>query len=61
MGMIKEIKDLKCPGHEYLPDACHFIYGVPYVSFSPLPNTLCTRCGETMSSHENQKKYKKYC
>lgn len=55
MGMIKEIKDLKCPGHEYLHDACHFIYGVPYASFSPLHNTLCTRCGEAMSMHEIQR------
>lgn len=54
MGMIKEIKDLKCPGHEYIHDGCNFVYEVPYASFRPLPNTLCKRCGDAMSLLETQ-------
>lgn len=55
MGLIKEIKDLKCPGHGYLQDNCTFIYEVPYASFRAPPETPCNRCGEAMSMHEIQK------
>lgn len=54
--MIKELKDLKCPGHEFVHDNYFFSYEVPYASFRPRLNTPCKRCGETMSSHENQKR-----
>lgn len=56
MGMLKEIRDLKCPQHEYLRDEFYFIYEVSYASCKPLPNTLCRRCGMSMSLHEIQKK-----
>lgn len=53
--MIKEIRGLKCPNHDYVRDEYHFMYEEAYPFAKPLPTTWCKRCGYTMSLHKVQK------
>ena len=55
MGMVKEIKGLKCKGHDYLRDNYNFMYAEQYPGCKPHQNTRCVRCGYTMSLHNPQK------
>lgn len=52
--MVKEIKGLKCPSHDYVRDNHHFMYDLP-IGLSPNANTRCMRCKYTMSLHKPQK------
>lgn len=52
--MVKEIKGLKCPSHDYARDNYHFMYDLP-IGLSLNANTRCMRCGYTMSLHNPQK------
>lgn len=54
--MVKEIRGLKCPNHDYVRDNHYFTYQETFPGARPLPNTRCLRCGCTMSLHKGQKK-----
>lgn len=53
--MVKEIRGLKCPNHDYVRDNHHFMYKEVYPGARPLPGTRCIKCGYTMSLHKVQK------
>lgn len=55
MGILKEIKGLKCMHHDYLRDNYNFTYEEAYYGAKPLPSTRCKRCGYSMSLHKIQK------
>lgn len=53
--MVKEIRGLKCPNHDYVRDNHHFMYKEAYPGASPTLSTRCIKCGYTMSLHKTQK------
>ena len=53
--MVKEIRGLKCPNHDYVRDNHHFMYKEVYPGARPLSSTRCIKCGYTMSLHKAQK------
>ena len=53
--MVKEIRGLKCPNHDYVRDNHHFMYKEVYPGARPLSSTRCIKCGYTMSLHKVQK------
>ena len=53
--MVKEIKWLKCKGHDYLRDNYNIMYEEQYPGCKPHQNTRCVRCGYTMPLHNPQK------
>ena len=53
--MVKEIRGLKCPNHDYVRDNHHFMYQEAYPGARPLSSTRCIKCGYTMSLHKAQK------
>lgn len=53
--MVREIKGLKCPNHDYLKDNHHFMYQEAYSGARPTSSTRCMKCGYTMSLHKAQK------
>ena len=55
MKIIKEVRGLKCPNHDYVRDNYHFLYEEAYSGARPLPSTRCIKCGYTMSLHKPQK------
>lgn len=52
--MVKEIRGLKCPNHEFVRDNHNFTYDLP-VGLTPTNGTRCIRCGYTKSLHKPQK------
>lgn len=52
--MIKEIRGLKCPNHEFARDNHNFTYDLP-IGLTPTNGTRCIRCGYTKSLHKPQK------
>lgn len=52
--MIKEIKGLKCPSHDYVRDNHNFMYDLA-PGLTPTNYTKCLRCGYTKSLHKPQK------
>ena len=55
MKIIKEVRGLKCPNHDYVRDNHHFLYEEAYPGARPLSSTRCIKCGYTMSLHKPQK------
>ena len=53
--MVKEIRGLKCPNHDYVRDNHHLMYQEAYPGASPTSCTRCIKCGYTMSLHKAQK------
>lgn len=53
--MVKEIRGLKCPNHDYVRDNHHFMYQEAYPGASPTSSIRCIKCGYTMSLHKAQK------
>ena len=53
--MVKEIRGLKCPNHDYVRDNHHFMYQEAYPGARPLSSTRRIKCGYTMSLHKAQK------
>ena len=53
--MVREIRGLKCPNHDYVRDNHHFMYQEAYPGARPLSSTRCIKCGYTMSLHKVQK------
>lgn len=53
--MVKEIRELKCPNHDYVRDNHHFMYQEAYPGARPTSCTRCIKCGYTMSLHKAQK------
>ena len=53
--MVKEIRGLKCPNHDYVRDNHHFMYQEAYPGARPTSSTRCIKCGYTMSLHKSQK------
>ena len=53
--MVREIRGLKCPNHDYVRDNHHFMYQEAYPGARPLSSTRCIKCGYTMSLHKAQK------
>ena len=53
MGIIKEIKGLKCPNHTFLRDGHCFTYE-SIGGMNPNIGTRCLRCGYTKALHRNQ-------
>ena len=47
--MVKEIRGLKCPNHDYVRDNHHFMYQEAYPGARPLSSTRCIKCGYPMS------------
>ena len=54
MGIIKEIRGLKCPNHDYVRDNHNFTYE-SIGGLAPTNSTRCKRCGYTKSLHKPQK------
>ena len=54
-AMVREIRGLKCPNHDYVRDNHHFLYQEAYPGARPLSSTRCIKCGYTMSLHKAQK------
>jgi len=52
--MVKEIRGLKCPNHEYVRDNHNFTYDLPN-GLNPTNGTRCCRCGYTKSLHKPQR------
>lgn len=53
--MVKEIRGLKCPNHDYVRDNHHFMYQEAYSGARPTSSTRCMKCGYTKSLHKAQK------
>lgn len=53
--MVREIRGLKCPNHDYVRDNHHFMYQEAYPGARPTSSTRCIKCGYTMSLHKAQK------
>ena len=53
--MVREIRGLKCPHHEYVRDNHHFMYQEAYPGARPHSGTRCIKCGYTMSLHKAQR------
>lgn len=53
--MVREIRGLKCPHHDYVRDNHHFMYKEAYPGARPTSGTRCMKCGYTMSQHKAQK------
>ena len=52
--MVKEIRGLKCPNHEFVRDNHNFTYDLP-IGLNPTNGTRCCRCGYTKSLHKPQR------
>ncbi len=53
--MVKEIRRLKCPNHDYVRDNHHFMCQEAYPAARPTSSTRCIKYGYTMSLHKAQK------
>ena len=53
--MVKEIRRLKCPNHDYVRDNHHFMCQEAYPAARPTSSIRCIKCGYTMSLHKAQK------
>lgn len=54
VGILKEIRGLKCPNHDYVRDNYKFTYE-SIGGMAPTNSTRCKRCGYTKSLHRPQK------
>lgn len=53
--MVKEIRRLKCPNHDYVRDYHHFKYQEAYPDARPTSCTRYMKCAYTMPLHKPQK------